>query len=341
MNSSSFEGHRAIRYLGQYKPIAPYPLTEGLLIVPAGWGMFTWGYGEMRLNVSYLVGPDELSDQALADIYRKWLAFDAFILHDSIPITYFDNNTIGAIDVIPADVSPLSQNPDYNQIDYENIAHIALTEKPSEENLPSISYATLFASYIQLADELKEMIEWYVSLPFRWFIRPNSFFNTNYWQLIHAVILLERLIGQPPRCLDSVGVCATCNTHPQRHYSMTRRDWLRKFLADRINSVEVRDDYARTIDTAISVRNKIAHTPLFDRSESPEFPIGETQTYGIDRATTDYEHDFIALQSLLFSLREISRYLLLDQAFGTKYYPKLKSLNAVRIASGETSSLEQ
>lgn len=336
MDNQAFEGCRGVRYLGQYKPIAAYPLADGFVILPAGWGLIPYGPGaQIRMNISYLVGPNELSDSALAQAYRKWLIFDAFVLNDHSPIFHFDDSKVGKVEVVPAGLPTTAPSPDYKQIDYGAIGHIVLEMKPTEEGLPVLSYSELFGIYQGLPSELKEMIEWSVSLPFRSFTRPDAFFNTNYWQLIHATILLERLIGIPPGCPESLGTCATCGFSPSPHHAVRRRDWLRQVLASCIDNAEVAEEYARVIDVGVLVRNKIAHVPLFDRSAVPDFPFGEMQTYGIERAVTEYEHDNVALQSLLVQLGEIARYLLLDRAFGTKYFPKIRPLNAVRIGGGE------
>lgn len=339
MDSQAFESRRGVRYLGQYKPIAAYPLADGLVILPAGWDMFPYGPGgQMHLNISYLVGPNELSDSALAKIYRKWLIFDAFVLHDHFPIYHFDDNKVGNIEVVPAGLPTMATSPDYKQIDYGAIGHLVLMAKPTEAGLPVLSYSELFGIYQGLPSELKEMIEWSVSLPFRSFTRPDAFFNTNYWQLFHATILLERLIGIPPACPESFGTCTICGFTPSPHYTVRRRDWLRQVLTGCIDSAEVVEEYARVIGMGFLVRNKIAHVPLFDRSAIPDFPLGEMQTYGIERAVTEYDHDNVALQSLLILLGDIARYLLLDRAFGTKYFPRLRPLNAVRVSGGDPSN---
>lgn len=302
--------------------------------------MFPYGPAQTRLNVCYLVGPDKLPDAALTKAYRQWLSFDAFILHDHLPIYYFDENKVGGIEVVPTGMPNSATGPGYKQVDYSNIANLVLMTKPTQEGLPILAYSDMFERYQGLPCDLKEMIEWSVSLPYRSQTRVDAFFKPNYWQLVHAIILLDRLVGPPPECSESFGNCAVCGRLPQPHYFIPRREWLRRFLASRIDSIEVAEEYARVIYEAVLVRNKIAHTPVFDRSSFPDFSPGERQAYDIDRTIEEFKHDSFALQSLLISLSDIARYLLLDKAFGTMYFPRLQPLNTVCVGGSEPSHVK-
>ncbi len=297
--------------------------------------------GQVGLNICYFTGPDGLSDTELTTRYREWLAFDAFVLHDHYPIQFYDENETGRVESVPAGV-PRSSNllADYKQIDYDRIAPVMLrAEGLANEGVSSLSYADLFAAYERLHFELKDMIEWYVSVPHSYFTRPNAFFSVNYWQLVHTMILLERLIGLPPDCPHHFEKCPACGSSPQSHYRLPRREWRKQFLATQIKDFEVEEEYAQLIDAGVSVRNKIAHVPYFDRSTYPELFPGERQAYEINRAVTEHDCDRVALHSLLISLREVARYLLLDRAFGTKYFGRLRSLNVICIGSSKTSDV--
>jgi hypothetical protein len=329
VDSNGFEGRRAVRYIGQYKPIRPYPLANGLVILPAECGMIPYVSGsQVRMNISYLVGPNDLSDAALTAAYREWLAFDAFVLYDQYPMFYFDEYMVGEVDTVPAAVPRQAPSPDYKQIDYEDIAKVMLMDESQPAGIPRASYSRLFAAYQGLCSDLREMVEWSVSLPFRSRPRSNSL---GYWELLHKTILLDRLIGSPPNCPQSPGTCTACGFPPLPHHAVRRRDWTREVLANRIDDDEVVEEYARVIDIGVGVRNRIAHNPLFDRSAYPELSPGERQTYGVDRAIEEFKHDAVALQSLLISLKVIARYLLLDRAFGTRHFRRLQPLHVARV----------
>lgn len=330
-----FDGRRGIQYLGQYKPTAPCPLVNGFAIVPAGSGMFSYGpIGQVNLNVCYFVGPDGISDTDLSEAFRHWLVFDSFLLGDHFSIYFFDEGKIGAVDVVPADILSTAQGDGYKQVDYGNIANQVFWPPQAPEGLPVLAYPALFERYKALPSNLQEMIEWSVSYPFRSHTRISAFFNTKFWELIHAVILLEKLIGRPPVCEKTFGQCA-CGYKPEPHNSISRKKWLRQFLSSRVASAKVVEEYAKVVEEAISIRNKMAHTPQFDRSVLPELSPGEQVMYGIDEAIKGYKHDSVALESLLISVKKIARYLLLDEVFATRYFPNLKPLNTVLI-KGDT-----
>jgi hypothetical protein len=336
MGNQAFVGRRGVRYLGQYKPIAAYELADGLVLIPADSGMFPYGPGssQVSLNVSYLVSADERSDASLTQAFREWLVFDAFILDDYFPIFYFDENEMGGVESVPNKISSASKTPDYKQIDYSNIGNITLRVYEAEERLPALSYAHLFDRYRALPLEAKDMIEWLMSGPFRSNTRPGAFFNPNYWQLLHLTILAERLIGRAPPCSASFGTCPACGFSSTAHPSVRRKDWLRQALGDRIDDPLVAEEYARLIETGVRVRNKIAHGPLFDRSDSPALPFSQIEVYEAERGIDEYEHDSVALASLLVSLRDVTRFILLDRAFNTRFFPKPRPLKVVRIGGG-------
>jgi len=176
------------------------------------------------------------------------------------------------------------------------------------------------------------MIEWSVSQPYRSHSRAGAFFNPNYWQLFHTMVLLEKLLGRTPTCSQDFGKCHVCGRKPPAHEPMTRREWFQQFLAKHINHEELVQEYARAIETGVLVRNGFAHNILFDSSTFPETPSGEPQEYGIDRAIAEYLGDSNALKALLLSLSRIARYILLNRAFGVDYFPRLPQLKSLRVS---------
>lgn len=326
MHIQEFVGKPGVKYLGQHKPRGPYALSDNLYIVPAGSGMFPYAGGQIHLNVSYFLSTEPLDDAVLEEIFREWLVFDSLAMDDRFPISYYDNNALGVLETIP-----LITSEPHNGTDYSNIAYLTLRARKDYPGLPVLSYAELFRKYQTLEHEKKEMIEWLASKPHRTHTRPRAFFNTNYWQLLHLTILLERIVGQPPSCERPLGTCSSCGYSPPPHYSMRRRDWLERFLQDRIPDQAIAEEYFKLISTALSVRNKIAHVPVFDRSAMPDLEPGETQSYGTDRAIDEYDHNSVALASLLVALDDICHYLLLDVAFETRFFMGIQPLNVTRL----------
>lgn len=326
---------RGIKYLGQYKPIGPYALSDDMMILPSEGGMFPTVRGAtIHMNVSYIETHQKLDDVVFMDAYRRWLTFDAFVLNGQWPIFYFDQGEIGDIVTIPASVPLSASSPDYKQIDYQNISRQMFNSLDKNEVLPIISYSDLYTKYLQLPNTTRDMIEWYVSSLSLPATRQGAFLNTNYWQLVHATILLEQLIGLPEHCshsLENVTRCK-CGRKSQPHHALSRNDWINKFLSDTTKDANVAEQYAALVINGKKVRDKMGHSPTFDRSVTPEFALEVVQIYGTDRATSEYKNDSVALQSLIISLNKVARYLLLDKAFGTKYFPILPSLKSVRVA---------
>lgn len=338
MNIHDLVGRPAIRYLGQFKPTSPCRLSTSLILLPAGAGRFPYGPGAslIRLNESYLISTDEIDHKTFEGVFRDWLIFDAFILHDHFPIWYFEEMLIGSVMPAPA-VPPVDPGqPEYKQFDYANIGHIVLETGSDQADGPMLTYTDLFARYRALSRENRELLEWFVSTPRRACSRLESFFNTTYTELLRITTLLERVVGLPPYCLERAPRCGICGNTSLPHYSMSRREWLRHFL-QRITDPDTADAYARLITQGIAVRNKVAHGPLFDRSSLPVLEFGETATYDAQRAIEEYLDDSIAMSAFLISLRRVCRYLLLDTIFGTAYFGKLSPLHAMRV--GMASSL--
>ena len=332
-NSMINEKFQAIKYVGRYKPRSSYSIGNGLLILPAGVEMVEYRFGagthQIRLNVSYFASETGIPSTELTKQYHKWLAFDAFILNDDSPICAFDMQIIGHPEAIPNIVSDNHIDADYWTQDYDNISGAIFGYAPDEPRLPKVSYSEIYQRYLSLPDKNKEMIEWYVSFPTyltQVYCRPNVFFNPNYWQILHMIILVDKIVGQPAACQQSPKQCA-CGRALAPHHSQSRSEHLMQFLMSRIGIIEIAEDYARTIETAYKVRNPMAHEPHFDRS-SHEAPLAQPEIYDTSRAATDYKHDSAALMLLIMSLRKVARNLILSDAFGINFFEPLGKLTS-------------
>ncbi len=330
LNAENFTGRQAIRYLGQYKPMGPYGLPGGFLILPAESGMFPHWFGTLRQNVSYFVGP-KMPDKEIMSHYRDWLIFDSFVLNDKHPIRNFDEGYSGDVKTVPPDLPPDAVYPDYKQIDYDDIAGVMFMTGTNEEGVGHFSYRELFETYRGLDPGDRDLIEWSVSAPHLSWMRFDAFFKVRYWQLFHWMILLERLLGESPTCSADPTQCAVCGRSSVPHSAILKRDWFQKVLTDRIKNSSIVNEYVRVIEKGTKIRNKFAHTPSFDRSVYATMGHLERQEYGADRAVAQYTADAYALDSLLMSLEEIARYLLLDKVFGTQYFRKILALNVMGV----------
>lgn len=321
-----------IKYYGQYKPLGPYELEEGLYIVPGDWEMVSYGVAQARQNISYLVTTRLESEESFKGKYRDWLIFDSLVLYDTFPIYFYDENVTGnAIEEFePSFIETIGQIEEYKSKNYDDIDQIVLLTREKQMEL---SYRDLFRTYISLDKKDKELIEWFVAKPSRSHTRLNPIFNVSYWQLFHLTVLLDTLIGIPPRCNHKYEQCPECKFEPYPHYSVSRNRWLDEYLTALIKDEDVKNQYSEVINQAFQVRNKFAHFPVIDRSEHPEIPIGFTDIYAHDRAIDEHRENSIALQALLVNLNDICRYLLLNKLFSLGFFKKLKPLLATRVGN--------
>jgi len=330
-NKPALKGRQAIKYLGRYKPNCTYPIGNGLIILPAGSEMTEYGYGgsshQIRNNISYLTTESEALPIELTEKYREWLTFDAFIFNDDSPIRAFDAQKTGQPETVPQSIPENPSDKDYWQQDYDNIAGAMFGYDPAFPGLPAIRYAETYQRYLTLPANTKELLEWFVSFPTylsQTYCRTDAFFNPNYWRILHATILIEQIIGSSDCCTDSPIKCA-CGRDLHPHHVVSRRNWLRQYIESRISDDEIAKDYVCTIETGYRVRNRMAHSPQFDRS-THEAPIEQPERYNVTRASTDYVNDSAALMLLVMSLGEVARNLLLNSAFGINFFTPLRQL---------------
>lgn len=332
-NKPALDGRQAIKYLGRYKPNCAYSIGNGLIILPAGSEMTEYGCGgsshQIRHNISYLAADSEAKPIELEEKYREWLTFDAFILNDDSPIRAFDAQKAGQPETVPKGIPEAPSDKDYWQQDYDNIAGAMFGYAPDFPGLPAIRYSETYQRYLTLPANTKELLEWFVSFPThlaQTYCRTDAFFNPNYWRILHATILIEQIIGSSERCPDSPRKC-DCGSVLHPHHVVPRRDWLRQYIESRISNDEVAKDYVCAIETGYQVRNRMAHSPQFDRS-THEAPIEQPEIYNVNRASTEYKNDSAALMLLVMSLGEVARNLLLSSAFDINFFTPLRKLTS-------------
>lgn len=333
-NYMSNDSHKiyGIKYYGQYKPTFSYKLGDYLYIVPSGWEMVDYGPAKIRQNISYFISEESETEDSLKEKFRDWLIFDSFILCDGFPVYFYDENTIGnTVEIFDSNFINISTDPtEYKSTNYNDIGSIVLLTR---ENEMELSYIDLYKTYNSLSGKDKDIIEWFVSKPSKKHSRLNPIYNVRYWQLFHLTVILEKLIGLPPRCTQQFEKCTECNYEAQPHYSVSRNKWLDDYLNNLINEKDIKDQYRKIIIQAFQLRNKFAHNPLIDKSGYPEIPIGFTDIYGHDRAIDEYKENSIALDSLLRTLSEICRYFLLNKFFKLNFFKKITPLMATTVGN--------
>jgi hypothetical protein len=326
MSRTDFEGCKGILYYSAFKPSEPYGISDGIFIVPSGWEMvpLPQSVGSIRMCRSHFVMPTDWSEKVAWERFRDWVIFDSFVLTNSmssLASTLFDNNVF-ARDRATYSVyqgSKGDKSDRFGEGNYNDVIHILVGAKHKPENLSSVTYAALYDTFRSLTAEAKSAIEWFVSPPPSPRRFDDAFFG-NYWGLLHITILIENIIGLPPYCEHQLEECKICGIKPPRHYKVSRRDWLREGLETRVADTKRVEEYATLIETAYKIRNRMSHGPVFDRSSLPTMTHGQTEVYDVDRAVKQFKQNSHALSAILSNLRKITHALLVDQAFGIKYF---------------------
>lgn len=327
--TTNFNDRKGVVYFSQFKPTAPYVLTDDIVIVPSGGLMLPMHNGaSIWMSRSYFVAPADWADNVVSERFRDWLVFDCFTMMNNHGTAHYDDNR-HVVEIIPNSNDGSDQR---NALDYGDVIGFLVGEpfaKPKD--LPVMSYANLYCAFLMLPPEIRSAIEWFVSQP----PSPRRFdpFFGSYWGLLHMTILIENLIGLPPTCERPFAECEVCKAPSRPHYKVSRKRWLRQELAYRMGGTQLAEDYASVIEKAKSVRDNMSHRPHFDRSTIPFINVGQTASYGVDRAINEYKFDSNALLALLISLRGIAHALLVDQAFGIKHFTPLPELKVTTIGS--------
>lgn len=328
---SKFDGRRALKYMGAYRPKEPLPLGKEYVLLPQYGRMEDHReVGKIRLNTSHFTSVEPEDDVGIVAAYRNWLIFDSLVLGDSWPTRSFDAG--------PAWVTVGEPQPDmdadstYHVLDYSDIGSIVYFPiGPDTPQPPKLNYMSLYERYLKIDPDTKDQFEWLTSTSgFERSYHLNSLFRPSYWQVLHLTFLLDSFFGSPPAC-DVVGEspCPKCKRQVQTHYSGSPREWRRKKLLERVSDTVLTENYLTYIETAFSIRHKSAHRPHFDRSELVIGPTGVSLEYGATIAIGSYKEDRAALEAILLALSAICRMLVLDRAFDTRYFrdvPVLKTI---------------
>jgi len=336
MELSALVGQRGVRYYSQFKPVEPCELLNGIIITPSGWQMLIPREGvSIRVCRSHFIGAAEWSNKELIKRFRDWLIYDSFVMETN-GAAYFDENLLQIEEVNYSILkgSPGDEDDKYNAYDYTDITRFLVEEFTKPELLPSISYSNLYAKYCALSVEDKDLLEWYISTP----PSPKRFdaFFGYYWSLFHLTVLIEKIVGLPPKCARFQTPCKDCGMTPPPHALKTRGTWLREELKNRIGDAAIAEQYATLIEAAKSVRDSMSHGPLFDHSSQPEMHFhGETFSYDANRASSEFREDINALIALLVSLRSIAHALIVDRVFATKHYHVQKPMKVTHITHSD------
>ncbi len=336
-----FEGRKGIKYFGQFKLNEPVEIDQDVFIVPAGWDWIDFGNGlSGRACVSYFVGPESWSDSENLDRFRDWVIFDCFVMWNPYGISLYDK---GKLPIEPVRHNAYNNGPvgkedaDYT-IDSADICCTLVQEFERPTHIPKTSYPELYAMYRGMGRAKKEMIEWAVSTPPSP-VQPNAFFGS-YWSILHKAILIDSIVGPPPTCSEKTETCQKCGRPPQDHHAMSRKDWLKHFLIDRIKDEAIAEEASSTITAALQIRNPMSHGPHFDRSTRPSMATHfETRTYSHLDAIKAFKSDSHALGALNAMLYRLAHSLAVSEAFEVSYFRPAEALKVVSFRAQSAENL--
>jgi hypothetical protein len=305
--ASQFDGRRALKHLGVYRPKETLLLGKDYVLIPQYGRMEDRReVGKIRLNTSHFTSVEPRDDADVMTAYRDWLIFDSLILGDSWPTKSFD---AGPAWVTVGEPQPdLDTDSTYQVLDYSDIGStVYFPIGPDTPKPPKLDYAQLYERYLKVDSDTKDQLEWLASTSgFQQSLQFNSLFRPSYWQMLHLTFLLDSFFGSPPFCDEvSISPCPKCKRQVQRHHSVSRRDWRRTNLLGRVSDTSLAESYLTYIETAFSIRNKSAHGPHFDRSELVMGPTGVALEYDATVAIGSYKEDRAALEAILWHWRGV------------------------------------
>lgn len=206
-----------------------------------------------------------------------------------------------------------------------------------------IDYRTLYEQYETLNDEQISLLQTcLLQLEQRSFTYPQySLFGESltYWQIVVYASVLEAIIGHASNCPGSVTTCPICNKHLQPHRQGSEKEWRESYLKPLIPDQTIRDEYLRVINAAYNqIRHPTAHAGVMPIPQSLSLLPGTTEVYDADRAIQEFPTDKAALISLVMSVRDVARYLLLHKLFQLNTFPQLTPLKVTQIGGEPQSS---
>jgi hypothetical protein len=159
--------------------------------------------------------------------------------------------------------------------------------------------------------------------------------NSSYLRIASLVTIFEVLIGHAPDCTRN-DKCSECGKQLP-HRAISESKWRQAFLTALPITHEVNEQYSSIIDVAYNeVRHPTVHKAGFPTaSYIPQ--VTDHEVYDMDRTTREFKSDSTALLSLLISVNDVTRYLLLHKVFGLQVFPPLLPLQSTRFVSGSAA----
>lgn len=319
-------------------PNKSYDLPPNVSLAPSGQSAIP-DYPAPGMNlpfdhVLFISGAD--NEKQHIDRLQQWVLFHAFLLNDLHLCSFFETGRLHPHECVESLVDiPKAASDNANPCDFDNVSNLVyFMHAPAQ----STNYRKLWVNYKSLAPTDLHLIR---TLLFQtdprktWQITYNLFPDMRQrWQATNYLTILEAIIGHAENCPESEKKCNTCGRQVNPHRRMSEDMWRRQYLSNLGVDSPIIDDYVCVIRTAYKgIRSRTAH-PSGALELPPTYPSVEgTQVYDVPKSTQEYPHDLFALDSLLQSLYDITRYLLLHRVFKLSIFPELDPLKATSVGS--------
>lgn len=310
-------------------PIEPISL-DGLVINPAPPVTVNDDWGREHWSASVTANEEELKGRT-----DKWVYLHALLANSLLPmygfyayghspsdfqVLEFDNK--GNEKILPRQI-PFHPDNILNAVYYDY------------ECSGAISYKSAYQSYLGMDDIFMSALKnYYLATDIDLHPRLRSV-DTSYWQVVMYISAMESLLPEPQYC---EGKCLVCDKGLHHLKSNVDTEW-NKLLFSRIKNRKIKSQYRLIFDVARrKIRNDTIHNGLMPQRIISRSPLkdGVTQ-FSTEKAIADYMTDPHSLESLVEQLKQITRYLLLNQILKQDIFPPLKGIEVHSISMNVTT----
>jgi hypothetical protein len=223
--------------------------------------------------------------------------------------------------------------PIETQVDFSNVLHVIY---PSSEIDSGLSYSELYETYLNIGEEYISALKTYFMGQDIGFHRRLPSIDIQYWQIVMLISAMEALLPKPIFC---AGECASCRNkinHPTDHAD---KMW-NELLFNHIKDKTIRKQYRLVFNSArIEIRNHTVHNGLMPSASHGNTLLHDGVTeYTTEKAVGEYKDDNYSLETLVEQLKEVCRYILLNQLIEKDIFPPLKSVQVHQVTIFKTPS---
>ncbi len=299
-------------------PVRPIQL-EGLLLKPGSPVTVSDDW-----NREHFCGSIEVESLDSSGKIGKWIYFHSLLAESCLPVYSFQAFGHEASDFNTLDFDP-KKYPKVTprEINFEPddvLPAVYLSSEPE----PTVNYGDIYNTYLSLGEKYLVSLKNYLLAIDIDFNKRLRSINPAYWQVVMFISAMEALLPPPTYCKGTCEVCKKGLHHPLRDAD---QDW-KNLIFGNIKDKAIRKQYRLIFDVARrEIRNHTVHNGLM-----PSLIIGQgsladgVTEFTTKRAIEEYRTENYSLESLVEQLRQMCRYVLLNQITGSFIFPELKGI---------------